>query len=90
MSTTDDRLIERYITDVRTTDPRKRNEPVITSTGTPVWVVVAYCQRARKGSVKDTAKDYHLKEEEVQAALAYHCQHPELDILKGEEGDRAA
>jgi uncharacterized protein (DUF433 family) len=87
---TDDRLIERHITDEPTADPRKRNEPVITRTGTPVWVVVAYCQQARQGSVEMTARDYALTEDEVRAALAYYHQHPELDVRKGEGTDSAS
>lgn len=47
--------------------------------------MVAYCQRARKGAVEQTAADYGLTEEEVQAALTYHRRHPELDVWKGEE-----
>ena len=90
MLTADDRLIEQHITDVRTADPHKRNEPLITRTGTPVWVVVAYCQRARKGAVEQTAADYGLTEEEVQAALAYYRRHPELDVWKGEETGSAS
>src|SRR5262249_14864480 len=90
MSTADDRLIEQHITDVRMADPRKRNEPVITRTGTPVWVVVAYCQRARKGAVEQTAADYGFTEGEGPAALAYCRRHPELDVWKGEETGSAS
>ncbi len=90
MSRADDRLIERHITGEPTPDPRKRNEPVITRTGTPVWVVVAYCQQACKGSVEMAARDYALTEEEVRAALAYYQQHPELDVRKGEETGSAS
>ena len=79
---TEDHLIEQYITDEPTADPRKRNEPVIARTGTPVWVVVAYCQQARQGSVEMTAKDYALTEEEVHAALTYYQRHPELNVKR--------
>lgn len=48
------------------------------------------CQQARHGSVEMTAKDYALTEEEVRAALAYSQRHPEMDVRKGEETDRAA
>ena len=90
MSMTDDRLIERHITDEPTADPRKRNEPVITRTGTPVWAVVAYCQKACKGAVEMAARDYALTEDEVRAALAYYQQHPELDVGKGEDASSAS
>jgi len=90
MSIADDHLIERYITDEPTADPRKRNEPVIARTGTPVWAVVAYCQQACKGSVEMVARDYTLTAEEVRAALAYYQQHPELDVRKGEETGSAS
>src|SRR4030095_14964715 len=90
MSITEDVLIERYIMDQPTADSRRRNEPVITRTGTPVWAVVAYCQQACKGSVEMAARDYALTQEEVRAALAYYQQHPELDIKKGEILDSAA
>jgi uncharacterized protein (DUF433 family) len=85
MAIEDERLIQQYITDVRTSDPTRRNEPVIARTGTPVWAVVAYCRNARKGDVAQTAVDYSLKDEEVEAALAYYRHHPELPVWKGEE-----
>ena len=85
MSMEDDRLIKRHITDEATIAPYRRNEPVITRTGTPVWAVVGYCLRACKGSVELAAKDYDLTQEEVQAALAYYRRHPEMDVYK-EEG----
>lgn len=90
MAIADDRLIEQHIMDEPTADPHKRNEPVIKRTGTPVWVVVAYCQQACKGSVGMVARDYALTEEEVCAALAYYQQHPELDVRKGEETGSAS
>jgi len=85
MAMSDERLIKQYITDVRTSDPLKRNEPVITRTGTPVWVVVAYCRSARNGDVSKTAADYSLEDEEVEAALAYYRRHPDLPVRKGSE-----
>lgn len=86
---TDDRLIKRHIVDEATADPRKRNEPVIKRTGTPVWVVAGYCLRACEGSVELAAKDYELTEDEVCAALAYYRQHPEMDVCREEGTDRA-
>lgn len=85
----DDHLIELYITDTATTDPLQRNEPVLKRTGTPVWVVVGYCVRACSGSVALTAQDYAVTEDEVQAALAYSRQHPDLDVCRKEERDSA-
>jgi hypothetical protein len=67
----DNDLIEQYITDEATADSRKRNEPVLTRTGTPVWVVAGYCLRACDGSIELAAKDYELTEDEVRAALVY-------------------
>ena len=90
MSIEDLRLIEQHIADDSTSDPRRRNEPVIKRTGTPVWAVVGYCVRACDGAVELTAHDYSLTQEEVQAALAYHQQHPELDICREEPSDSAA
>ena len=81
----DNQLIVQHITDEATADPRKRSEPVITRTGTPVWAVVGYCLRACEGSVELAAKDYALTQDEVRAALAYYQQHPEMDV-KREEG----
>lgn len=85
MSGSADRLIEKHITDVRTANPNKRNEPMLKRTGIPVWAIVAYCQRARKGDVSQTAADYELSEEEVHAAIEYHKQHPDLAVWKGED-----
>jgi uncharacterized protein (DUF433 family) len=59
-------------------------------TGTPVWAVIGYCLRACDGSVELTAQDYNLTQEEVQAALAYYQQHPELDVCREEASDSAA
>ena len=72
MSIRDRCLIEHYIADDATSDPRLRNEPVLKRTGTPVWVVIGYCLRACDGSVELTAQDYGLTQEEVQAALVYY------------------
>jgi uncharacterized protein (DUF433 family) len=85
MTITEDHLIAQHITDIPTADPHKRNEPVITRTGTPVWAVVGYCLRACKGSLEMAAKDYGLTKEEVQAALAYYRHHQEMDVQKEEE-----
>jgi uncharacterized protein (DUF433 family) len=83
-------LIEQHITDKATSDPHRRNEPVFKRTGTPVWVVVGYCLRACDGSVELAAQDYGLTQEEVQAALTYYQQHPELDVCREEASDSAA
>ena len=85
----DDQLIKQYITDEVSDDPRRRHEPVMTRTGSPVWVIVGYCLRACEGSVTLAAKDYALTEEEVKAALAYYRQHPDMDIRREEGSDRA-
>jgi uncharacterized protein (DUF433 family) len=85
----DNQLIQQYITDEAIDDSHKRNEPVMTRTGSPVWGVVGYCLRACEGSVTSAAKDYALTEEEVKAALAYYRQHPEMDICREEGTDRA-
>jgi len=82
-------LIEQYITDAATSDPRRRNEPVFKRTGTPVWVVIGYYLRACNGSVEAAAQDYSLTLEEVQAALVYYQQHPELDVCREEASDNA-
>ena len=83
-------LIEQHIADDTTSDPRRRNEPVLKRTGTPVWAIVGYCLRACDGSVELAAQDYNLTKEEVQAALAYYQQHPELDVCREETSDSAA
>lgn len=83
-------LVEQHITDDATSDPHRRNEPVMKRTGTPVWAVVGYCLRACDGSVELTAQDYQLTQEEVQAALAYYQRHPELDVCRDEASDSAA
>ena len=85
----DDCLIEQHITDEITTDPHRRNEPVLKRTGAPVWAVAGYCLRACEGSVDLAAQDYELTEEEVRAALAYYRHHPELDISREEGNDSA-
>lgn len=90
MATEDLDLIERHIADDVTSDPRRRNEPVLKRTGTPVWAVIGYCLRACDGSVELTAQDYNLTQEEVQAALAYYHQHLDLDIGREKESDNAA
>ena len=90
MSTEDLGLIEQHIVDDVTSDARRRNEPVIKRTGTPVWAVVGYCLRACDGSVELVAHDYNLTQEEVQAALAYYHQHPDLDVCREEGSDSAA
>src|SRR5262245_21415454 len=82
-------FVEQHILDDVTSDPRRRNEPVIKRTGTPVWAVVGYCRRACEGSVELAAQDYDLTREEVQAALAYYHQHPDLDVCR-EEGSNSA
>ena len=83
----DNDLIERYITDEATADSRKRNEPILTRTGTPVWVVAGYCLRACDGSIELAAKDYELTEDEVRAALAYSQRHPEIDVWREDGND---
>lgn len=83
-------LIEQLVSDDVTSDPRRRNEPVIKRIGTPVWAVVGYCLRACDGSVELAAQDYNLTQEEVQAALAYYHQHPDLDVCREEGSDSAA
>ena len=90
MSTEDLGLIEQHIADNVTSDSRRRNEPVIKRTGTPVWAVVGYCLRASNGSVELAAQDYNLTQEEVQAALAYYHQHPDLDVCREEGSDSDA
>lgn len=82
-------VIEQYIVDNGTSDPHRRNEPVIKRTETPVWAVVGYCLRACEGSVELAAHDYNLTQEEVQAALAYYHRHPGLDIRREEGNDSA-
>lgn len=89
MSSADLCLVEQHITDDATSDPQRRNEPVFKRTGTPVWVVIGYCLRACDGSVELAAQDYGLTSEEVQAALVYYQQHPELDICREETSDNA-
>ena len=83
-------LIKQHIADDVTSDPRRRNEPVLKKTGTPVWAVIGYCLRACDGSVELTAQDYNLTQEEVQAALAYYRRRPDLDIGREKESDNAA
>src|SRR6266508_1444463 len=90
MSMEDLGLIEQHISDDATSDPRRRNEPIIKRTGTPVWAVVGYCLRACEGSVELAVQDYNLTQEEVQAALAYYQQHPDLDVCREEGSDSAA
>lgn len=82
---TDDELIAQYIADEPTSDPRKRNEPTIKRTGTPVWAVVGYCLRAQKESLEATARDYQLTQDEVRAALVYYQRHPEIDVVREDE-----
>jgi len=36
-------LIEQHIADDTTSDPRRRNEPILKRTGTPVWTIIGYC-----------------------------------------------
>ena len=87
---TDEQLIERYISDERTADPRLRNEPTIEGKGIPVWAVAGYCLHACSGSVGATVEAYKLMEEEVNAALAYYRRHKEeMDMRIGEEADDA-
>ena len=81
---------EQYIADDATPDPCRRNEPVLKRTGTPVWAVVGYCLRACSGSVPLAAQEYGVTEEEVEAALAYYRQHPDLDVCREEGVDSAA
>ena len=83
-------LIEQHIADDVTSDPRRRNEPVLKRTGTPVWAVIGYCLRACDGSVALAAQDYNLTQEEVQAALAYYHQHVDLDVNREKGIDNAA
>ena len=90
MSMEDVSLIEQHILDAATSDPHRRNEPVLKRTGTPVWVVIGYCLRACEGSVESAAQDYQLTEDEVHAALAYYRQHPDLDVCREEGSDSAA
>ena len=83
-------FIAKHIADNTTSDPRRRNEPILKRTGTPIWAVVGYCLRACDGSAELAAQDYALTQEEVQAALAYYHQHPTLDICREEESSNAA
>lgn len=84
---TEQELIKRYISDEKTSDPHRRNEPVIKEKGTPVRAVAEYCIQATAGNVLETAKAYKLTSDEVEAALAYYHQHKkEMEIwVNGEK-----
>lgn len=84
------RLIAKYIDDESPLDLDMRDEPVLKRTGTPVWAVVGYCLYACDGSREKAAQDYMLSPEEVLAALAYHRQHPEMDIQREGNVDGSA
>ena len=68
-------LIEQHIADDTTSDPRRRNEPILKRTGTPVWTIIGYCLRTCDGLVELAAQDYSLTQEEVQSAMVYYRRH---------------
>jgi uncharacterized protein (DUF433 family) len=69
---TEDELIERYIEP----NPHKpwASEARLIDYGVPVWALVGH-MNAVYGEVAQVAKDYHLPEEAVEAALAFYRRH---------------
>jgi len=64
-----DTLIDRYIVP----DPNGRPDRVrITGSGAEIWALIAYL---RAYSIEQTAIDYHLPREAVEAAIAYYKRH---------------
>jgi uncharacterized protein (DUF433 family) len=69
-------VVDTYIEE----DPYKPG-PVgarLRSTGVPIWALISYYRRAVHEDVEQTARDYELPREAVEAALEYYRQHKEL------------
>ncbi len=69
-----DRLIEQYID----TDWLRADQARLKDVGVEVWALMAYLQYANDGNVEQTAKEYGLSLEAMQAAQAYYDRHRAL------------
>jgi uncharacterized protein (DUF433 family) len=75
-ATDDDALIQKYVED----NPN-RPGPVkarLRESGTEVWAIIEYLQKAVGGDHEQTAHDYHLSPEEMRAAYAYYLRHKDV------------
>ena len=74
MSVREAALIQRHIA----MDPHRPGpaDARLKDSGVPLWALISYLQRAVAGDVAQTAEDYEVPIEAVEAALAYY-QHDE-------------
>ena len=73
MKMTEVNQTENYVED----DPYKPGSAGarLKSSGVPIWALISYYQRAVHEDLEQTARDYELSCEEVQAAVEYYRRH---------------